>query len=433
MTTTEDINIKGDLGEEIVNKLAFDTYLKYWCCPGPKDEKGSKKEICDLLILFREVAIIISVKNYAFKGNYDRYFRLTLDKAVSQIAGAERKLFSGEKVYIKHVDLNEELFDSLKYTTVLRIIVNHNTEPLFYPAGRLTVNGKYIHIFNWNAFLGIVTELDTIPDFINYLLEREIILKDKDAILMIGEENDWTSDVKESFFKYNEIRKNTTDRYLLISGNELDLLADYFWNTRKFNKLFYSNEYESRSIKIDSKWRKYLLQKEVQNKKAADADSYFIDEFIKHEVLYNTKTYNLEIATELLSLSRFERRILGHEFLQLAKQYQNKNDLFSARRYGQVNDLLVAMVLYTDGMSHNVVMELIRIAAEGYIVMNKYRNKKVLVVGFSNKLRGFKYGFLKNINQFDKEYEDTVINDLKMLKWFTNVNVFQVTHKEYPE
>ncbi|MNL65425.1 hypothetical protein D3C87_1897540 [compost metagenome] len=91
------------------------------------------------------------------------------------------------------------------------------------------------------------------------------------------------------------------------------------------------------------------------------------------------------------------------------------------------------MVLYTDGMSHNVVMELIRIAAEGYIVMNKYRNKKVLVVGFSNKLRGFKYGFLKNIKQFDKEYEDTVINDLKMLKWFTNVNVFQVTHKEYPE
>ena len=28
--------LKGDLGEEAVNTLAFKTYLKYWCYPGPR-------------------------------------------------------------------------------------------------------------------------------------------------------------------------------------------------------------------------------------------------------------------------------------------------------------------------------------------------------------------------------------------------------------
>ena len=87
-----DSNPKGVLGENFVNEIANNTFLEYWCYPSPKDEKGDKKEICDLLILFRDVLIIISVKNYDFKGNYDRYFNRTIEKALKQIQGAERKI-----------------------------------------------------------------------------------------------------------------------------------------------------------------------------------------------------------------------------------------------------------------------------------------------------------------------------------------------------
>ena len=66
---------KGEEGELAVNTIAFHTYLKYWCYPNPKDEKGTKKEICDLLILFKDTAIIVSIKNYSFKGDYEKYFR----------------------------------------------------------------------------------------------------------------------------------------------------------------------------------------------------------------------------------------------------------------------------------------------------------------------------------------------------------------------
>ena len=84
---------KGNAGEKFVNEIAFNSFMKYWCYPGTKDENGNKKEICDLLIIFGDYTIILSVKNYEFKENYARYFRRTIDKAVTQIYGAERKLF----------------------------------------------------------------------------------------------------------------------------------------------------------------------------------------------------------------------------------------------------------------------------------------------------------------------------------------------------
>ncbi len=76
----EDHKQKGDSGEEYVNELAFNSFIKHWCFPNPKDENGDKKEICDLLILFDDICIILSVKNYTFKGDHNRYFNKTIDK-----------------------------------------------------------------------------------------------------------------------------------------------------------------------------------------------------------------------------------------------------------------------------------------------------------------------------------------------------------------
>ena len=74
---------KGTLGEKFVNELAYNSFFKFWCYPSPKFENGNKKEICDLLILFNSIAIIITVKNYEFKGNHFRYFNNTIEKQLS--------------------------------------------------------------------------------------------------------------------------------------------------------------------------------------------------------------------------------------------------------------------------------------------------------------------------------------------------------------
>lgn len=125
-------DIKGKIGEDAVNELANNTYLKYWCYPSPKDENGDRKEICDLLIIFQKTVLIVSVKNYNFSGNYKRYFRSTINKAVSQVQGAERRLFNFGTKTIKHPTKGNFEFDPSKYKSIHRVVVNLNTLPLFY-------------------------------------------------------------------------------------------------------------------------------------------------------------------------------------------------------------------------------------------------------------------------------------------------------------
>lgn len=429
MNSTE----KGDLGEKAVNTLAFETYLKYWCFPNPKDEKGSKKEICDLLILFRSTAIIISIKNYSFNGNYERYFRSTLDKAISQIQGAERKLFNNnQSVYIKHPDLDEQKFNSREYTNIFRIVININTTPLFYPVGRMSKNG-YVHIFNWESFFKLVIELDTIPDFIEYLKVRQDLFYNKEALLLLGKEEQWESPVQQEFIKYMDFDTKFDNQVILISGDEMDLLADYYYNERKFGSHFFNSNYDGLQIEIEGKWNKYISRKDVERKKVDDKLSYFIDEFVKREVLYKSDTYNIEIATELLSLSRFERRLAGKQFFDFVNKYENQNGFFTARRFGKIGDITIGFMLYGAQMEDEQVLKLMEILIEGYCIYNKYRDNKILLISVSNKLNRFKYGFFKDITPFSPDDEESVKHDLKLLNWFENLEEIHFSLKEYPD
>lgn len=187
----EDIKEKGNIGEEFVNQIAYKSLFKYWCYPNPLDMGGDKKEICDLLVLFRNICIIISVKNYKFDGNYDRYNRKTIDKAVKQLNGAERKLFSVHReILIKHPDRNTEVFKKEKYDTIFRIIVNLGEGVEIYTPALLPDNDKFITVFDKGAFQFILEALDTINDFTFYLKQRELFVRNFDEIYWFNREKD---------------------------------------------------------------------------------------------------------------------------------------------------------------------------------------------------------------------------------------------------
>jgi|GEM_PF-715135 len=429
----ENIN-KGWQGESAVNKLTFDTYLKYWCYPNPKDEYGDKKEICDLLIIFKDVLIIVAIKNYSFNGDYEKYFRSTLDKALLQLNGAERKLFTFPRdIFIKHPNKPIEKFEKTQFKIIHRIIINLNNNALFYPGGLKTKKNEFAHVFNWDAFLKLVLELDTIPDFIQYLNVRKDCFINKDFMLMTGSENDYTHSTNQEFLKYTSSFTPLNKQCILVSGTELDLLADYFFNERKFNTHFYSSDYNTASFELDGKWDRYLSKNEVHKKKAEDKASYFIDEFVKNEVLYKLDSNNLEIAVELLSFNRFERRILSRHFFEFYDKYKDTKGLFMARRYGVLNDIVVFYFIHSSNIINEQAMKMMELGAEGFCLWEGYKTKKMIIISTTEKLNGFKYGLFKDITPFSKEHEEDLRHDLSLLNWFQNIENVVYDIKEYPE
>lgn len=427
---------KGDIGENAVNEVATNTYLKYWCFPSPKDERGNKKEICDLLILFKDVTIIISVKNYDFKGDYEKYFRLTLDKAISQIQGAERKLFhSNRNIVFNHSEKGEFTFVPSIYNKIHRIIINLNTVPKFYKGGEKTKNNNYVHIYNWFAFLKVVNELDTISDLIDYLKERENVFNDKEIVLLTGKETEWNSETSIEFFNFMERQKQNSNQTVLLSGNELDLLANYLNNNRKFGNILYKgrNEYTHLSLEFDGNWENYISKKEVIRKKEEDNISYFIDKFICKEILMSNDDNRIEIATELLSLSRFERRILGKSFYDFIDKHKTSGDYYMARRYGTFGDLTIGFFVHGKGINLEQALRMMSIALSGYAFWNNYETKKILIIGNNTELTQSKFAYWGNVEKLTTEEEEDLKHNLNVLKWFQNITKTEFNINEYPK
>lgn len=276
---------KGNEGEEFVNEIANRSFLEYWCYPSPKDECGDKKEICDLLILFDNNLIIISVKNYEFKDLYSRYFSRTIDKAVKQVYGAERKLLNKERdVYIKHPKREIERFPKERIENIHRIIVNLGEGVRFYPFNKATKDDKFITLLDKEAFKTIAQELDTIPDFIEYLRKREELFADKTVTILPGEEDDFSADTAKQFFEYAEHNFNQEEKKsILISGTEHDILAHYLMNERSFPEYIQSKDYNDMFIQLDGNWSDFNQRKQIKAKRKLDRNSYFLDELLKEK------------------------------------------------------------------------------------------------------------------------------------------------------
>lgn len=431
MNSTE----KGNIGEEFVNEIAYNSFLKYWCYPSPKDENGDKKEICDLLILFGDTVIIVSVKNYGFKENYSRYFRNTLDKAVKQIYGAERKLFSKHQdVYFKHPNKSLEKFNNERIEKVFRIIVNLGEGVKFYPFNCETKNEKFVTIFDKKSFETIIKELDTIPDFIEYLNKRELLFSDKIVTILPGEENDFPIETAAQFFEYTHNSFDTVERQsILLSGKEHDLLAHYLINDSSFPDLMKSKEYGMMFFQLDGKWEEYISRKEVLLKKQSDINSYFIDELVKREILSSSNPKSEELAKELLSFDRFHRRMISNNLLQFYNEYKDYRGMRIARRYGDFNGTGVVFVFYSTEMKDQLVNVLLDITIDSFCLYSNYKSNKMILIAITKDLHHFKMGLTKDIMPFSKDKEQQVREDIKDLGWFTNIEEIQVTEKEYPD
>ena len=431
MNSTE----KGNIGEDFVNGIAYDSFIEHWCYPSPKDEKGDKKEICDLLILFGDKLVIVSVKNYEFKDHYSRYFRRTIEKAIKQIYGAERKLLRSEKdIFIKHPNRDIERFPKEKIKEIHRVIVNLGEGVRFYPFNRETKDEKFITLLDKDAFQMIVGELDTIPDFLEYLRKREELFSSKTATIMPGEENDFPAETAQQFFEHAQNQFDPVDsQSILISGTEYDLLAHYLKNERSFGEHLHSDKYNGMFIQLDGAWDEFNKLKQVQKKKELDKSSYFLDELVKREVLNNINENSIELATAIMSFNRFDRRIISDNFLQFYDSYKGSKGNYLARRYADFDGTGIVFAFYPQEMPQEMVNTLLSIALDSFCVYSKYTSNSMILIATTNEFKQFKMGLMKDIEPFPKEVEVEIKKNVELLGWFTNHQEFKETNTEYPD
>ncbi|MFA5887083.1 MAG: hypothetical protein WC863_04955 [Patescibacteria group bacterium] len=431
MNSTE----KGNIGEDFVNGIAFNSFLEYWCYPSPKDEAGDKKEICDLLILFDDSLIIISVKNYEFKDFYSRYFRRTIDKAVKQIYGAERKLFNSDRdILLKHPKRQIERFPKEKIKNIQRVIINLGEGVRFYPFNQETNDEKFITLLDKEAFETIVQELDTIPDFLEYLRKRENLFADKSVTILPGEEDDFPADTANQFFEYAQQQFSPNEKQsILISGTEHDILAHYLKNERTFPEYIKSKDYNGMFVQLDGNWEDFTKRNQVIRKKDLDKNSYFLDELVKREVLTNIKEGSIELATAIMSFNRFDRRVISNNFLQFFDMYKDAKGNFLARRYADFNGTGIVFAFYPQEMPEDMVNTLLEIALDSFCVYSNYKSKSMILIATTNEFKQFKMGLMKDITPFSKEKELQIRKDVELLGWFTNHQEINATEKEYPD
>ncbi|ELY1991495.1 hypothetical protein SL054_000819 [Flavobacterium psychrophilum] len=419
---------KGSIGEKFVNELSYNSFLKYWCYPSPKFENGNKKEICDLLIIFNSIAIIISVKNYEYKGNHFRYFNNTIEKAVKQLHGACRILFGTNEVHIKHPDKAVEIFPKNEINKIFRIVINLGEGVKFYPFNQLTKNDDYVTLFDKNSFEAIINELDTIPDFIDYSEKREKLFKGKTTIILPGEEDDFSVETQKEFFQLSD---SLNSNYILISGTEKDLLAHYFKNTRNFPDVL-NEDVNGSYLIIDGDWNDFAAHEKVKRKDEADKISYFIDQFVLNELLVNINPMRENLAKALLSFDRLTRRIISKSYFEFYDRYKDVKGLHFGRRFGDFNGIGILFTFYTNEMHFEMVHVLNQLAIESSNLYTNYKSKSMILIS-SNSEHRFLFHYIEKLERYSESLETDIRKDIETMGWFTKHTQINETEKEFPE
>lgn len=213
--------------------LARKTMLSLWSYPNVytdegRSGKGAGKELCDLLVVFGNDVILFSDKCCAFQHHeavavaWRRWYTRAVERSANQLVGAEAwlKRFP-EKVFLdKHCTkkLPVQIASSESCRFHLVAVANgsgaaaqahwdaigkgssgslildtelvgaaHHARP--FHVGHPLRSKKFVHVFDEITLNLVMSELDTISDFVNYLVNRESFLSGKKFdVLAMGEE-----------------------------------------------------------------------------------------------------------------------------------------------------------------------------------------------------------------------------------------------------
>lgn len=274
--------------ERHLERLCGASFLRMWTHRSPyrlqKDTKNAAqgKELCDLLAIFEDDVFLFSDKEIAWKDHaqekvaWRRWYDRAIAESVGQLVGAERWLRTyPERIFADKacsVRLPVALPD-VKSARFHRIAVAHGAAEscrrqfgggsgslmlntvagatLPFTVGREGPRGAFVHVFDEATLALILTNLDTLPEFRDYIVAKERLLASGTDIVATGEE-----DLLAIYLK---------------SENPKEPNKHGFGNTDGFNVL----------VVTEGEWTDFERSAEKVARDAANIDSYMWDRLIE--------------------------------------------------------------------------------------------------------------------------------------------------------
>lgn len=388
---------KGANAETFVHELTERSMFSDWCYRNPMLKPGV--ELCDMLVVFDEVAIIMQIKDLKLKKDGTPN---TKDQKtnIKQLHGAYRQLMQ-LKIPVKLVNprRGEELFDPdrIKRVFMVSVLTGESGDVACYE-----ISGKgIVHVYDREFTEIVMNELDTIADLLKYLEQKEKVLRNGCTIKLVDGEKD--------FLAYFINQKRDLSR---IPPNTKLMIADDIWD-------------------------QYDNAKDVLAKREADRISYAWDQLI--EISHTSGGEYEKIAREFARVGRFERRMYGQSLVDGFNQAQvvlSSKKLNAFRRLMFLeNQGLTVVICYYDDPSETKESLRAQLLGMAQIASVKFpQNKKVIGIGSditADYSGSFTFLYLEQ-GELTKEFVEDVQRWQNETKIFTNLNVQAISADEYP-
>ncbi|OPC55491.1 hypothetical protein BAY06_00995 [Elizabethkingia anophelis] len=159
--------------EEWAYSLCRKSFFSLFSFVNPVGKKD--KELCDVIVICGNDIVLISVKeiNINLTGNYEvdynRWNNRAIEDSLKQLNGAERFLKRVSSFRLKDTKEEIELPDEKNFYKIALAIGAKGK----FPISESIRNNGYVNIMDEISFHSIISELDTITDFILYLREKQ--------------------------------------------------------------------------------------------------------------------------------------------------------------------------------------------------------------------------------------------------------------------
>ena len=205
--------LKGETAERFLRVLAKKTFFQDWCFGSPK--LPDKKELCDLLVVYDDVAIIWQVKDLKLD-DAGFYKRSSVEKNLRQLVGARRQLVDlGTRIEVTNAHGTRQVLDTASIREVFLVSAMMG-EPEECGAFLEEFKEYRIHVVGRSFAELLLNELDTVADFIAYLRAKETICDSGKSMVIEGGEEDLLAAYLQDGRTFDQFAKADM---VLLSGN----------------------------------------------------------------------------------------------------------------------------------------------------------------------------------------------------------------------